>query len=125
MGAYLGHYGNTHINYYSTRGVVECLIKHREKWSALSDTRPLLDLVIASAHASHNSYRVQSKWIRFVKCHSFSGEHREVGLRPTKDHTVDTFITTLNNFTIGKQARGEGKGERKKGGGGGGKGVYD
>lgn len=60
------------------------------------------------------SYRIKSKWVWLIRLHSFSGEHREVGLRPTKDHTVVTSTTTATNITamkMGEQARGERKGK--------------
>ena len=108
---------------YSTRGVIKWLIKHEANWSALSETRPLLDRVLhppmqvtaLNIIKQSISYRVQSKWIRFVKCHSFSGEHREVGLRTTKDHTVVTSTTTLTNGTAMKWESKPEQRERERG----------
>ena len=102
------------------QGKVECFIRHETTPRSRNRIRPCKSQYQMLLSRVHNSYRVKSKWIRFVKCHSFSGEHREVRLRTTEDHTVDTFTTTLTNFTImkmGKQSRGEGKGERKRRGG--------
>ena len=48
--------------FYSTRGVVECLIKHEAKPSALSDTRPLLECC-----KSHTALRARINYN--LECH--------------------------------------------------------
>ena len=60
------------------------------------------------------SYRVKSKRIWVVRCHSFSRKPRSVALRTTKDHTIGTRTATPSNSSARGRGRERESGERER-----------